>query len=180
MNIASVLEFARPFFTKFVIAIVIILFGFIIGKVAGKLLQRFLHEIELNNFIKKNIKIKIALEEFLAGFVSYAIYFIAVIMALRQAGLATDVLNILGGAIMVIIILSIFLGIKDFVPNFMAGLSIHKRRFIKEGDKIQVSGVKGKVILVSLVETRIETSSGNLIYIPNSLLVKSEIIKFKN
>ena len=40
-------------------------------------------------------------------------------MALNKIGVTTDVLNIFSGAVMIIIILSVFLGVKDFVPNLM-------------------------------------------------------------
>ena len=46
---------------------------------------------------------------------------------------------------------------------------------IKKGDKIKVDNLVGKVKKISLIETEIETKSGDIIYIPNSTLTKKEI-----
>jgi small-conductance mechanosensitive channel len=166
-------------FTKFVVAIIILLIGFIIGKLLGKIIQRALHEIELNNLLQRATGIKISLEEIISSFITYFIYFITVIMALSQIGLTTTVLNMISAAIIVIIILSVFLGIKDFVPNMIAGIFIHQKRFINKGDRIKVKDIEGKIIHINLVETRIETKQKDIIYIPNSMLTKSEVTVIK-
>ncbi len=172
-------ELFRPLLTKFVVAVIIILAGLAIGRVVGKLVQKILSEIELDKLIKKATGIKSRLQELIGMFVTYFIYFIAIVMALGQLGLETYILHILSGAVLLLIVLSIFLGIKDFVPNVMAGMLIHRKGFLKEGDKVQYKDVRGKIIHLNLVETRIETKSGDIIYVPNSLISKTEIKKLK-
>ncbi len=163
-------------FTRLVVAAIIILIGIVLGRVSGKLLQKALHEIELNNLLNKSIGIKISIEEILSVFVSYFIYFLFIIMALNQLGITTVVLHMISGAVIVIVIISVLLGIKDFIPSVFASLFIHRKRFIKEGDKIKVESTEGKVIKMSLVETKIETEKGDIIFIPNSLLIKKVVI----
>jgi len=165
---------------KAIVAIIVLLIGFIIGKVASKFVQKFLKEVELNKILKKAAGIKVNSEEILAYFVQYFIYFLFIIMALNQLGLTTTVLNMLSGAIFLVIIISIFLGIKDFIPNFLAGIFIHSKGFIKVGDHIRVKTLEGKIIKINMVETRIETKEGDLIYLPNSMLTKQEVIKLKH
>jgi len=166
-------------FTKLVVAVIIVLIGLVAGKLLGKLIHKLLHEIELNNLIKKSAGIKISMEEIISSFVTYFIYFIFIVMALNQLGLTTVVLHMISGAILIIIIISIMLSIKDFMPNMFAGFFIHQKRFIKEGDIIKVDNIKGKIVHVNLVETTIETKQGDIIYIPNSLLTKKTIVKVK-
>ncbi len=166
-------------FTKLVVAVIIILIGLIAGKLLGKLIHKTLHEVELNKILKKAAGIKISVEEIISTFITYFIYFIFIVMALNQLGLTTVVLHMISGAILIIIIISILLSIKDFIPNMFAGFFIHQKRFIKEGDIIQVDNTKGKVIHINLVETKIETKQGDIIYIPNSLLTKKTIVKIK-
>ena len=165
--------------TKFIVAIIILLFGFIIGRVLGKVIEKVLHELELNTILKKTVKMKVPLEQIIGQIVMYFIYFVAIIMALKQVGLATDILNIVLGGIMIIIILALFLSIKDFVPNFISGIFIHQKRFIKEGDLIKVKNIEGTITDISLIETIVKTKHGDDIYIPNSVLTKSEVIKIK-
>ena len=166
-------------FTKLVVAVIIVLIGLVLGKILGKFIQKALHEIELNKIIKKAAGIKASVEEIISTFVSYFIYFIFIVMALNQLGITTVVLHMISGAILIIIIISILLSIKDFMPNMFAGLFIHQKRFIKEGDILKVDNTEGKVVHINLVETKIETKQGDIIYIPNSLLTKKTVMKLK-
>ena len=166
-------------FTKLVVAVIVVLIGLVAGKLLGKFIHKLLHEIELNKLIKKSAGIKVSAEEIISSFVTYFIYFIFIVMALNQLGLTTVILHMISGAILIIIIISILLSIKDFMPNMFAGFFIHRKRFIKEGDIIQVDNTKGKVVHINLVETKIETKKGDIIYIPNSLLTKKTVVKIK-
>lgn len=166
-------------FTKLVVAVIIVLIGLVAGKLLGKLIHKLLHEVELNKLIKKSAGIKISAEEIISSFVTYFIYFIFIVMALNQLGLTTVVLHMISGAILLLIIISIMLSIKDFMPNMFAGFFIHQKGFIKEGDIIKVDNTTGKVIHINLVETKIETKQGDIVYIPNSLLTKKTVVKIK-
>lgn len=164
------------FLSKFIVALIILLIGFILGKIAGRLLQNVLHELEINKFIKKAVRIKISLEEIIGHITQYFIYFIFIIIALEKVGISTVAFNLLAGAIILIIVLSVFLGIKDFIPNFIAGMILHYKGSIIEGDEIELNGMKGTVVHINLLETRMETKSGDLLYIPNSSITKSQLI----
>jgi small conductance mechanosensitive channel len=166
-------------FTKMVVAVIILLIGFVIGKILGKIVKNLLHSIEFNQIIKRATGIRISLEEGISVFVTYFIYFLFIIMALNQLGLTTVVLHMISGAILIIIIISILLSIKDFMPNMFSGLFIHRKRFINVGDVIKVENTEGKVVHINLVETKIETNKGDIIYFPNSLLTKNKVIKLK-
>jgi len=166
-------------FTKLVVAIIIVLIGFVVGRILGKIVKRLLHSIEFNKIIKSATGIKLSLEEGISVFVTYFIYFLFIIMALNQLGLTTVVLHMISGAILIIIIISVLLSIKDFMPNMFSGLFIHRRRFINVGDVIRVENTEGKIVHINLVETKIETDKGDIIYLPNSLLTKNKVIKIK-
>lgn len=161
------------FFTRFIVAVIILLIGFIIGRLVGKLAQKFLHEIELNNVLKKaNIKIK--LEEIISHFITYFIYFITVIWALNEMGLTTTILNMISATALIIIIISVLLAVKDFIPNSIAGFMIYQKRLIKEGDCIKLDQLEGKVKKITMLETQIKTKAGDVIHIPNSTITKKE------
>jgi len=162
-------------FSKFIVAVVILLIGFVMGRVVGKLVQKFLHEIEINRILKKS-GANFDLEGVLSHLFTYFIYFITVIWALNTLGLTTTILNIISIAFMLLIIISIFLAVKDFVPNLISGFFIHSKNMIKPGDKIKVDNVNGTVMKISLVETEIKTASGDIMHIPNSILTRKEII----
>ena len=183
MEAAEVLDFLREvfasFYSKFILALITLFIGIIIGRFVGKFLKRILGEIELDNIIKKATKIKFSLEDGISGFASYFIYFITIIMALNQLGVTTRVLEFISFAILIIIVLSVLLGIREFIPNVMSGIFIHQKRFIRVGDKVKIGEVEGEITKVSLTETWIRTKKGDLIYMPNSLLTKKEVVKLK-
>ena len=135
-----------------------------------------MHHIFLPHFLLFLMKKQEPMEEFIAAFVTYLIYFITVVVALRQIGLATLILDIVAAIIIVIIVLAVFLGIKDFIPNTIAGIFLHQKRMLKEGDVIKVTGIEGKVIYMDLVETKVETKDGDIIHVPNSILIKEKMV----
>lgn len=177
---ASPSEYLRSMFPEIVLklalALIILLVGFIVARVLGKIIQKILSGVELNNILKRSLGIKVSVEEMIGSFITYFIYLVAVIFALDQIGLAPIVLNILFGGIIVIIIIAIFLSVKDFIPNMFAGIYIHQKRNFQVGNKIQVKGIEGTVTDISLIETQIKTKSGDTIHIPNSIMTREELV----
>ena len=163
------------FFLKFVIAIVILLIGFIIGRIVYKVLQKILHEVELNKNLRK-AGIKISLEQLISNFTKYFIYFIAVIWALTEIGLTTTILNMISAVVLLLIIISLILAIKDFIPNAFAGFFIYRKGMFKQGDKISIHNLEGTIQKITLIETEIRTNKGDTIYIPNSFITKKEVL----
>ena len=47
-------------------------------------------------------------------------------------------------------------------------------------DDITINDIKGKVLQVNLIETKIETNNKEIIFIPNSSITKYKVIKSKN
>ena len=47
-----------------------------------------------------------------------------------------------------------------------------KNKTIKKGDIITIDGVKGKIIGITLLETKIETNNKEIIFIPNANVAK--------
>lgn len=167
------------FYSKMLVAALILLIGIIIGRLVGKLVEKILSELEINRILKKATNIDMALEKVVSKFISYFIYFITVIMALNQLNITTTILQMLSAAVILILIISIVLAVKDFIPNAFAGFYIYRNKFLREGESIRVKGMEGKIIHINLVETKIETKEGDIVYIPNSALTKTEVVKVK-
>jgi small conductance mechanosensitive channel len=162
---------------KIIIALIILLVGFIIGRVISRLVGKALKGVGLNKAIREISGIKVSFEEIISHFLLYFIYFITIIMALRYVGIATDVLNIISGVIILLIGIFILLSIKDFIPNVISGIVLHQKATIKNGDTIEVNHITGTVEEITLLDTKLKTKSGDIIIIPNSNLTKNEVIK---
>lgn len=165
-------------FKNLVTSMVTILIGFVIGKILGKLIEKILKEIGIDKSLR-NVGVKFAFSELFGIIISYSTYIITVLVALNRLQLTEAVLGVIEFAFLIVLVVSILLGIKDFVPNIFAGFFIASRSIIKKGDHIKIKEGEGKVITRGLVETLIEDKHGEILYIPNSLLIKQEIVKIK-
>jgi small-conductance mechanosensitive channel len=80
-------------------------------------------------------------------------------------------------AMIILIVLSLTLAIRDFFPNAVGGIVIAKKKMLNIGDTIEIDNIKGKVNKLSLIAVEVITKKGDLIYIPNSLISKKILIK---
>lgn len=103
-----------------------------------------------------------------AGLLRYGIYFSAIIMILREAGL--DPMPLLAGAGVVGV--AIGLGAQAFVGDLVAGFFILFENLVLVGDFVEVSEVKGKIEEIGIRVTRIRDESGILHAIPNGEMRK--------
>ena len=162
------------FIDNILIAIVIFLIGLVIGRLTGNFVKKILKELEINSIFKRATGVEANVSDKIGSFVSYIIYFFAGIMALTQLGLTTTVLTMIAGAVLVVIVLAFVLGVKDFIPNMIAGIMIYRKKLYSVGDYIEVGNTKGEVVNIRLNETEIKFR-GDFIFIPNSTVVKSRL-----
>lgn len=165
--------------SRVIAAIVVLLIAFIVARFLGNLTSRVLSGLNTNKILKENLGIRAPIEAIIGKGVYYLILFIGVIMALNQLGLSTIILYIVLIIILLIVISFIILAIKDFVPNVFASFWIHQKKIIEVGDLIEFKDVSGKVIEITLTEARIETKDKEVVLIPNSLLLREKIKKFR-
>jgi len=107
---------------------------------------------------------------------SMFIDFIVLLIALRYLGIATDILNIIAIAVIIIIAVFVILSVKDFIPNIISGMVLHQKGSIKVGDIVSVDNITGKVFEINLIETKLKTKGGDTIIIPNSNLTRKEYV----
>ncbi len=70
------------------------------------------------------------------------------------------------------------LGSNTVVSNMMAGLFVIYRRSTNVGDRIEVGDRVGDVVDIKLMETLIKSTKNEMISIPNSQLLNSEVVNF--
>lgn len=170
---SSVVEIAQNYFQKILVGIVIILLGFGLGILAQKLLYKILQEIELNKIMNK-VGMTYNLERAVSSIASYVIYLVVIVIFLNYLGITSIVLYLVIGAVLMLLILTFLVGLKDVIPNFFAWLVLQKREVIKVGQVIDVKEIYGVVEKVGYLETEIKTDKGDILYVPNSLFLKSK------
>jgi small conductance mechanosensitive channel len=168
--------FINPFLTKIVLSAIILLVGFIVGKLAGSIVRRLLSDIHLDKRARHFTNIKFSLEKFIGNILSYIIYLVTIIWSLNVLGLTSAIVTIIAVAIIFIIAGSFLLAIKDFFPNLLSGLRLKMRKPFQEGDEIQIREVKGIVKSVGFFETKLLTSFKEDVIIPNAIFNKRQVI----
>ena len=175
----NILKTIESYAYNIIISIVILLAGFGMGMIVKKILQRILKELELNKIMAK-VNVAYDLEKIISNIVSYVIYLFTIVLVLDQLGLKSVVLYLFVGAILMLVILTSLVGLKDVIPNFIGWLLIQKRNNIKEGYRIDIKEIYGVVERIGYLETEIRTERGDLLYVPNSLFMKSKFRIKKN
>ena len=172
-TVNTVVETTKSYLTNIVGAVAILIIGFALGILVKKVLYKILHEIELNNVMAK-VGIRYDLAKWVSSILSYIIYFLTIVMFLDQLGLRSIVLYIIVGAVLMIIILTVLVGVKDIIPNFVAWFLLQRKGKIKEGKHIEIKEISGMVEKVGYLETEIKTERGDTLYVPNNLFIKSK------
>jgi small conductance mechanosensitive channel len=100
---------------------------------------------------------------------------LSLVAALEQLGIANMILYFISATIILIILISFFIAIRDFIPNVMAGFYLYSKEKLKDGNKIEINDIKGTLEHIDLLQVKIKTKKGDIIYIPNSTVIKSRI-----
>ena len=129
---------------KLSFAILTFLLGFILGKIVERVVYKVLKEIELNNLIKNSTGLRLNADHIISHILSYTIYFLSLVAALEQIGLANTILYLLSAAAIAIILISFFLAIRDFIPNVMAGFYLYTKENLKDGKFVEIDDIKGE------------------------------------
>ncbi len=148
------------FVPKFIVAILIIVVGFLVADFMGKVFE----EAGRRFFTDETISV-------IAGtLVKYTVALTSVVMSLGLIGLDAMALNIILSAILIGMVSVLILSIKDILPDFTAGL--HLKNVLRRGDRIRVGKHKGSVEKVDALSVTLRDGSKTIV-LPNSLLVKS-------
>tara|TARA_Y100000310_G_scaffold336309_1_gene420472 strand:- start:1367 stop:1948 length:582 start_codon:yes stop_codon:yes gene_type:complete len=170
-------SYALSFVATFGVAILIIAFGVIIGRILGKFSRNAVKKMNLNGNIRKSLGIKTRPEQLVEKFVKYFIIIIALITALIQIGIAISLMNFLLVIFGGVVLISFTLALRDFMPNFFAGLYIFSTKKVKKGDHIKFQDFEGIIQKIDFLDIHLKMDSKNVMLIPNSYLMKNLFIK---
>jgi len=67
---------------------------------------------------------------------------------------------------------------QGVLGNLLAGMSLHASRSMSVGDWIEVEGTVGQVILVNWRETRLRTTGGHVVIVPNGKMADATLRNF--
>ena len=145
--------------------------------VAVYILVRYLSRwLERLNKTAKGFGIDSGELKLLDTILDYAIIAAGVLVTLSILNLTSLLYSALTAAGVATVMLSF--AVKDVAANFVSGLFILLDRPFVVGDRIKVKEHMGRVERISLRSTRIVTSEGEVVTIPNSLLATNPIVNY--
>jgi small-conductance mechanosensitive channel len=120
--------------------------------------------------------IDIGIRESFGAIFRYIIIVIGFIIVFQTAGVDLSSLTILFGALGI----GVGFGLQNVTSNFVSGLIILFERPIKIRDRIEVAGIHGDVVDISLRATTIVTNDNISVIVPNSEFISSTVINWSH
>ena len=162
------------------IALVIVLLGFIIGRIVEQVLRKALVALNTDERLFKIFKARRNYARAIRRTVVRLIYLATVVIALYRLSLAEGVFTFIIFLAVFTAIISLVLASMDAVPNLVGRLALN-RRHIAVGDEIvlvdSTGAIHGVIVDMTLTDVRIKRKNGDLFIIPNVLFIKERVIK---
>jgi small-conductance mechanosensitive channel len=134
-----------------------------------------LKKLIIYNLLAKS-GVEIGVRVAVASLARYLILLLGFIVILQTAGIDLSSITVLFGALGV----GIGFGLQNITNNFVSGLIILIERPVKVGDRIEISGISGDVVNISMRATTILTNDSISIIVPNSEFVSSTVINWSH
>lgn len=160
-------------FVDYIPNLITIIVIFVVTNYAIKVIRYFTNEVENKKLNIKGFYSDWARPTFnIIRFLLYAFMFIIIFPYLP----GSDSAIFQGVSVFLGIILS--LGSSTAISNMVAGLVITYMRSFRIGDRIKINAITGDVIEKTPIVTRVQTSKNEIITIPNSTILTSEITNY--
>ena len=165
INIEKYIETLTYWVTTYSVKIIAALLILVIGKWLARRITNLIARL-----MEKN-KVDITLVRFLESILYYTFMVMIVIAAAGQLGInTTSFLTIVGAAG-----LAIGLALKDSLSNFASGVMLVLFRPYRVNDYVNIGGVAGNVISISLFTTELNTVDNQKVIVPNASITSNVI-----
>ena len=156
--------------TNFLPQVFVALLALIVGLLAGEKGQLFVQE--------RLQSIKLPDVAVIPVLVKYSIYYIAVLIALAQLGIATEALLILLAAYAFGVVFLCGIAFKDLLTAAAAGIYLLLHEPYAIGDEVRIDDRRGVVQEVDMFVTHVE-ANGEEYIIPNQQVLRSGVVRVR-
>lgn len=105
---------------------------------------------------------------------SYVLWCLYLIIFLKLIGMNLTNIAVVTGGLSV----GLGFGLRDIVNNFLSSLIILLSHSIRHGDIIEIDGIVGKVLEITIRSTVVQTNYNAIVAIPNSDIISSKLINW--
>jgi small-conductance mechanosensitive channel len=147
-----------------IFALIILMLGIVIGDKVASVVRYTCEELKVPKY-------------WIIGNVTrYLIYIVAIVVALSQLRVQTEILTIAVAVILGAFGVVLILALKEIGPSMAAGFHLIHNTPFKIGDIVEIEGEKGVVDNIGMISTTIKTEKEKII-IPNAKFVKETVKK---
>jgi small conductance mechanosensitive channel len=165
INVEKYIEMVTYWVTTYSVKILAALLILVIGKWLARRITNLITKL-----MEKN-KVDVTLVRFLDSIIYYTFMVMVVIAAAGQLGInTTSFLTIVGAAG-----LAIGLALKDSLSNFASGVMLVLFRPYRVDDYVDIGGVAGTVVSISLFTTELKTPDNQKVIVPNAGITSNVI-----
>ncbi len=158
--------------------VLIVVLGFIVVNLAIDILEKFFEALDLEEFTEE-FGLSSRLISIILKIFKVFLYVLVIQMAVVQAGLSphllSETLTAASYAIVFVLALVLFFGLKDLVVNYAAGFYLRSSSMFKKGRRIKYKDEAGEIRDITKFGTTISTDSGYFMFIPNNEAMDGEI-----
>lgn len=149
---------------KIVLFIIVAIIGFILIKLFVKFLKK----------MGKRIKLDQTVYNFLITVVKFVLWILYVLTLLAIAGVPITSLV----AVITALTLGVTLAIQSSVSNLANGIILLANKPFKIGDLVEINGVTGTVVDISIFNTKLRTGNNEIITMPHNVTINNPIIDY--
>lgn len=143
--------------------------------VGGHFLLKFLFVILRKSMnINKN-RVEKSAQSFLLDVISVVCKVALVVLVLTILGVSfTGIATIISSGI-----LAVGIALQDFIGNFASGILIILNKPFKAGDFVTIDGAEGTITEVKMMSTSLDTPNGQVITIPNRIIMSNYVTNYE-
>ena len=157
---------ALRYFPKLLIAVIILIVGWILAKIIRDSVEKILLKTKLEK----------AVSQFLVHLLHVFLVVIIVIIAIAELGIPTTPLT----GSLVAVLIGVSMSLKSSLGIVASGIMLISTRAFKVGEFVDIGGTSGTVEDINLIFCTIRTSDGREVKVPNSLVTTKVITNFSN
>lgn len=158
---------ALNYLPRLVLAILVLVVFYIVARVIKK---------ASHAFYKKTLPKKLAFADFISSTIQVAFIVLGVFLTLEVLGLESSLNKFIASAGMIGIIAGF--AVKDVASNAFSGLLVNTQRPFKVGDWVNVKGAYGQIKDIGWITTSIDTTTGQEVFVPNSIIYTDNFINY--
>jgi hypothetical protein len=165
----------------YIIVVVIVLVGVILGGVVDSILRRFFSEVKFDDKISALFRARRNYARATRHTIVRLIYLSTALFALYKLGVLMYALYALVGLMGLLLLIKIVEFIMLFYPNAHVRFAVRAR--IRQGEVLTIftphGSLSGTVGKIGMIHTRVLRDNGDIFLVPHSTLMKSRFVRRK-